>query len=251
MNWHINHIYSKFMLKSIIITLMLGIPLVVNAQGKITRPHKPNTSVSQNTSDKPTKTPPKVLVSSSDGYINGYGYVDLGLPSGNLWSTCNLGANNPWEYGDYYAWGETSTKAIYSDKNNLYYYKDLADISGNPKYDASTLIMGSGWQMPNKDDFQELLDNCSWFWDYEGFRIVGPNGNSIYLPRANTTYKFEGQFPTCIYFSSSPSQEVWDNKRTTFRLYKDNSHSEIRPYTRGEGCPIRPVAKVVGKSVAK
>lgn len=181
MNWHINHIYSKFMLKSIIITLMLGIPLVVNAQGKITRPHKPNTSVSQNTSDKPTKTPPKVLVSSSDGYINGYGYVDLGLPSGNLWSTCNLGANNPWEYGDYYAWGETSTKAIYSDKNNLYYYKDLADISGNPKYDASTLIMGSGWQMPNKDDFQELLDNCSWFWDYEGFRIVGPNGNSIYL----------------------------------------------------------------------
>lgn len=104
--------------------------------------------------------------------------------------------------------------------------------------------MGKDWRMPNKDEYQELMDNCAWLWDKNGFKIIGPNGKSIYLPGANTTYKYEGQFPTCIYFTSTPSNEIWDNKRTTYRLYKNDSYSQIKPYTRGEGCPIRAVTKL-------
>lgn len=84
-------------------------------QGKVSRPTQ-----QQSQSSKPKKSNPKVTVSKPDGYINGYGYVDLGLPRGTKWATCNIGAKSPEEAGDYFAWGETTTKPVYSYTANLY-----------------------------------------------------------------------------------------------------------------------------------
>ncbi len=145
-------------------------------------------------------------------------YVDLGLPSGTLWATCNVGANSPEEYGDYFAWGETEPKTNYNwitykwmnegqatwSEINKYTFADgqtsacWYDADGNfigdgkteldPADDAATANWGSGWQMPSFDQIQELLDNCTMAWTTQGgvngTLVIGPNGNTLFLPAA-------------------------------------------------------------------
>lgn len=106
-------------------------------------------------------------------------YVDLGLPSGTLWAKCNVGASNPWEYGGYYAWGETSTKAdnAYTDEN--YKYNNSSKYSSNDKLnlsdDAAYVNMGSNWRMPTTDEWNELVNNCNgeWVSNYNGTGVDG------------------------------------------------------------------------------
>lgn len=125
------------------------------------------------------------------GKLNGHEWVDLGLPSGLKWATCNIGATSPEEYGGYYAWGETSTKNFYSADNYPYgntkdhSYNIPYDISGT-SYDVAQQWWGSTWQMPTFSDIKELYYNCSFSWEYlngiSGARMTGKNGNSIFLP---------------------------------------------------------------------
>ncbi len=120
--------------------------------------------------------------------INGHEYVDLGLPSGLKWATCNIGATNPEDYGDYYAWGETGTKSSYTEDNSITYGKSMSDISGNAEYDAATANWGGTWRMPTSTEVEELINNCIWAWTSQngvnGYKVTGPNGNSIFLPAA-------------------------------------------------------------------
>ena len=120
--------------------------------------------------------------------VKSHEYVDLGLPSGIKWATCNVGANAPEEYGDYFAWGEIIPKESYTEDNCLTYGKSMTDISGNSQYDAATANWGGAWRMPTKAEQQELLNNCTWEWttlnDVHGYKVTGPNGNSIFLPAA-------------------------------------------------------------------
>ena len=123
-------------------------------------------------------------------------YVDLGLPSGTLWATCNLGATKPTEAGDRYAWGETTTKSSFSKSNYAYYnsstdsYTDLgADIAGTG-YDAATVNLGKDWKMPSKTEMAELESKCTWQWTQvegvNGYKVTGPNGNSLFFPHNPT-----------------------------------------------------------------
>lgn len=97
-------------------------------------------------------------------------YVDLGLPSGNLWATCNLGASSPEAYGDYYAWGEVEPKQEYTYPNHKW-YKEGAPSLGFTKYnnedgkltlededDAVIQKLGNGWRTPTLADFRELTN---------------------------------------------------------------------------------------------
>ena len=138
----------------------------------------------------------------SNGIINGHEYVDLGLPSGLLWATCNVGANNPYEYGDYFAWGETSTKTSYSMDNYKFcqgsritkYTKSDWLTQLKPSDDAATVNWGGTWRLPTKEEFEELWHKCKWEkcsielipdqkWAF-GYKVIGSNGNSIFLPQA-------------------------------------------------------------------
>ena len=123
-----------------------------------------------------------------DGEIAGYYYVDLGLPSGVKWATCNVGASSPEDYGDYFAWGETSPKAEYTWENSVTFGEQMSDISGNAQYDAATANWGGSWRMPTNDEMQELIDHCEWEWTevngVNGSRVIGPNGSCIFLPAA-------------------------------------------------------------------
>ena len=147
-------------------------------------------------------------------------YVDLGLPSGTLWATCNVGADNPEESGYFFAWGETEPKDVYdwpyykwghwvvdtiSDHSHIiveetwfkYYFRNWNNNSHDvgdgktvldPEDDAAYVNWGSKWCMPTLEQFQELLSKCDWQWTerngVNGQLVTGPNGKSIFFPAA-------------------------------------------------------------------
>lgn len=143
--------------------------------------------------------------------------VDLGLSV--KWATCNIGATLPADYGNYYAWGEIATKSSYDRGNSLTYGdSSLGDISANATYDAARANCGDTWRIPTNAECQELIDCCSWTWTSQensdgeavnGYKIVGANGNSIFLPAAGFCYRsslyFAGAYGT--YWSSSPATD--------------------------------------------
>ena len=132
--------------------------------------------------------------------------VDLGLPSGLLWSDVNLGANLPEEYGGYYAWGETTEKESYSWETYQYgdgkafskYVPTGSEFGKNGFADDKTILareddpasvnLGGKWRTPTIDEWLELENYGKWTWttinETNGFRVEGPNGNSIFLPAA-------------------------------------------------------------------
>lgn len=157
-----------------------------------------------------------------DGIIRGHKYVDLGLPSGLKWATCNVGADEPWEYGDYFAWGETTPKSEYTEENSKTNGKNIGDISGNAAYDAATANWGGSWRMPTRAEIQELVDNCTWTWTTQngvkGYKVKSKkSGNNIFLPAAG------GRFGSSLlvdgslgyYWSSSP----YENTYRAYGLY--------------------------------
>jgi hypothetical protein len=136
-------------------------------------------------------------------------WVDLGLPSGLKWATCNLGASTPGDYGNYYAWGETRPKSEYWSDNCSSYGKTWSDIGGDSSRDAATANWGGSWRMPTNGEFRELEDNCTWTWTtqngHKGYRVTGKNGQSIFLPAAGYrdrgTLYYDGGYG--YYWSSS------------------------------------------------
>jgi hypothetical protein len=159
-------------------------------------------------------------VPAYDVTINGYytedtyEFVDLGLPSGLLWATKNIGAATPEDYGYYFAWGETDIK-------ESYYWGTYRYCNGSPvtltKYcnsyeygqvdnkntldeedDAAIQNWGKPWRTPTLSETQELINNCSWNYTSKngiyGYTVTGPNGNSFFLPAAGVK-----QYKTTFY----------------------------------------------------
>ena len=117
---------------------------------------------------------------------NGHEYVDLGLPSGLKWATCNVGAIKPEEYGDYFAWGETEPKQSYN-KDNYTYNSNTRTLPLSA--DAARVNWGGKWRMPTKTEQDELRNHCTWEWTTlngeKGYKVISKkNGNSIFLPAA-------------------------------------------------------------------
>ena len=139
-------------------------------------------------------------------------YVDLGLPNGTLWATHNVGATKPQEFGDYFAWGETVPKEIYTastyqwayiENGKVYFSKyntksELGTVDDktelDPEDDAAYVNMGPEWRMPTREQIEELVDNCTWEWTQlkgvNGLQVTGPNGKSIFLPAAGESLKY-------------------------------------------------------------
>ena len=134
------------------------------------------------------------------GYLthNGYKYVDLGLPSGLKWATCNIGANSPEEYGLYFAWGETTGYTGADVKSGVRKFDEASytasAISANLtlNQDAAHINLGGNWRMPTSEEYRELINNCDVTWtdDYNGTGTTGNiftsmiNENSVFFPAA-------------------------------------------------------------------
>ena len=191
-----------------------------------------------------------------DEQINHYEYVDLGLPSGLKWATCNIGANSPEDYGDYYAWGETTTKSEYTSDNSLTYgltYSQLqsqgyVDGEGNltPSHDAARANWGGSWRMPTENEISELISCCEWestqVNGVYGSNVTGPNGNSIFLPRAGLCHDSPLDFvgEVGLYWSSTP-YKIYNED--AYRLHFSYSNTSINSRGRDIGQSVRPVTE--------
>lgn len=196
---------------------------------------------------------------------NGYQWVDMGLPSGLLWATCNLGTNKSTELGDYFAWGETETKESYTNKTYKWYedsdeiveikYSDLfkADASGNIRTlleledDAANVKLGGNWRMPTREEFEELLhpantDLCLVTKnDVKGYLVVSKkNGNTLFLPAAGFKLADEvtGVEDEYYYWTSEHAEEGLGVANVVGNFY---GSLDVRPFNRPIGCTIRPV----------
>ena len=176
--------------------------------------------------------------------------VDLGLSV--KWACCNVGANRPEDYGDYFAWGETSPKSSYTPENYQHwvdYEGDgylgseectiNSDISGT-QYDAATVNWGGSWRMPTNAEFSELIENCTYKPIAQGLIVTGPNGNSIFFPdagyRCGSSSYLVGS--ACFYWSSTPYEAG-----CAFGLYSGSAdHYEGWGY-RYIGRSVRPVSE--------
>lgn len=201
--------------------------------------------------------------------LNGHEYVDLGLPSGTKWATCNIGATIPEEYGDYFAWGETSPKTEYSPDNYKYwnyeddehetwiyllkYNIDCWGVEDNKKVlepidDAASVNWGKGWRMPTKKEFDELYKYCTCMEatsnGVKGQLIVGCNNNYIFLPNAGSSMYRKDLVG--YYWSSS----IYDAKNENNWHYYTNYAwiNENNKENRYCGLSVRPVCNITSNT---
>jgi hypothetical protein len=167
----------------------------------------------------------------------GHEYVDLGLSV--KWATCNIGANSPEDYGEYYAWGETSTKSSYLDDNCTTWNQKIDDIKGTNR-DVAHVKWGGDWRMPTKEEFDELCEKCNWEWTGSGYKVTGPNGNSIYLPAAgcHSIEMLFGDGFVGYYWSSTPYSE---GTQGAYDLFFDSDDQDAGWGDRYYGYTVRPV----------
>ena len=179
--------------------------------------------------------------------------IDLGLPSGTKWACCNVGATKPEGDGDYYAWGETTTKSDYSWST----YKhcdgsssschDLGSSICGTQYDVAHVKWGGPWQLPTLDQIKELLDKCNkgvWTTQngVEGRKFTGPNGGSIFLPAAGCRYGtvLDSRGTGGYYWSGAQSTSGGDD---AYYLFFSSVNADWGNLNRGYGPSVRPVAR--------
>lgn len=181
--------------------------------------------------------------------------VDLGLSV--KWATFNLGAIASWDFGDYYAWGETEPKNDYSwetykwcqgNYDSIFKYSSSIDnkMTLDPEDDAAHVFLGGKWRMPTIDELNELATQCKWTWtsvnQVEGFLVESKsNGNSIFVPAAGYMMDFDlQQRGEGFYWSSS--QHNSSGYSLYFDPYSIFSIRQLQWYSpRKNGYPIRPV----------
>ena len=195
----------------------------------------------------------------SHGTCNGHEWVDLGLSV--KWATCNIGANNSEEAGDYFAWGEIYAKEEYSAKNYKHVIYSTGDffafkqrkmlriecVNHDSSRDAAFANWGEPWGMPTKAELEELCNLCVWKWKtrhgVNGYEVKGLNGNSIFLPAVGFV---QGKQSSCrgeygYLWSSYGNMECMEE---AFGVgFMSNGYYSIGKYNRYYGLPIRPVTE--------
>lgn len=191
-------------------------------------------------------------------------YVDLGLPSGNLWATCNLGASSPEAYGDYYAWGEVEPKQKYTYPNHKW-YKEGAPSQGFTKYnnedgkltlededDAVIQKIGNGWRTPTLADFRELTNQKyttiekTTLNGVAGYQITSKkNGKSIFIPFAGfkrdkpqtREISVDEEVAVCMTNLRRIDDMVYNAWSFAFQNDRIGRYGKLRP----DGISVRPV----------
>ena len=214
-----------------------------------------------------------VTTAQAQNTINGHEYVDLGLPSGTLWATCNVGAETPEDYGLYFAWGETVGYTGDTSDGRLFDWANYKWCDGSnttltkycnnsekgkdgftddktvldPEDDAATANWGEDWRMPTLDEIKELLDNTTNEWTelngVKGRKFTAKNGsgNFIFLPASG--YRYGGSlFDVGSYGDYWSSSLYESNPADAYYLYFYSGYADWDYGTRLYGLSVRPVA---------
>ena len=195
----------------------------------------------------------------NNGTENGYAYVDLGLSV--KWATCNVGANSLEDYGDYFAWGETSTKSTYNWSTYKYCngsYNTLTKYNNSSSYgtvdnktqldlsdDAARVNWGGSWRMPTDAEWTELREQCTWTWTTQngvyGRKVTSKtNGNSIFLPAAGSR-EDSSLYNAGSYGNFWSSSLYTDDPYYAWRVYFSSSNVDRDIGSRYYGQSVRPV----------
>ena len=199
---------------------------------------------------------------SNGSTLNGHEAVNLGLPSGIKWASCNVGASSPEDYGGYYAWGEVEEKEDYSWDTYKWYNgsddtmtkyctdSDYGTVDNksvlDPEDDVAHVKWGGSWRMPTRAEQEELLDECTWEWTtlngVNGYRVTGPNGNSIFLPAAG------GRYGTDLYYRGGYgycwSSSLYDGySGGAYLLDFGSGYFDLNFDSRFYGLSVRPVSE--------
>ena len=205
----------------------------------------------------------RLALDDSTPYIDEHEWVDLGLSSGTLWATCNVGASSPEDYGDYFAWGETAPKDNYNWStykwsngsyttmtkyctSSSYGYNGFVDNKTelDPEDDVAYVYWGPSWRMPTTEQQRELYKKCSSVWTTQngvnGRVFTGPNGYTLFLPAAGDRWGgslddvgSRGYYWSRTLYSYYPI--------SAYDLYFDSGSVYWGNYDRGYGFPVRAV----------
>lgn len=205
---------------------------------------------------------------------NDHEYIDLGLPSGNMWATCNIGADAPEEAGNYYAWGETAPKQTYTAENYPYIrlvienedtLRKLTKYCSQSNFgyegfrdelesllaedDAAAVNWGGQWKTPSEEDYNELFENCTITTDtinnVVGLTFKATNGNSIFMP-AVRYYSDEGlaNYVCGRYWTSTLATDISYTDPTCAihcSFYLEYEDADVYPWSRECGMPVRAI----------
>lgn len=209
-----------------------------------------------------------ISITQTSNIANGHEYVDLGLPSGTKWATCNVGATVFYEYGEYYAWGETEPKNKYTEENYkyakynngkdadgfqvkdpFYEYENLGeDISGT-QYDVAHVKWGDNWSMPTYDQVVELQQYTKKQYatinGVSGYKIISKesdNNNWIFMPCAGFASDEHTGGHFFDYWTSTP---WWPgvNDKKAYEFYSVDEKPDKKFGERWRGFSVRPVIK--------
>ena len=185
-------------------------------------------------------------------------YVDLGLSI--KWGTCNIGAKNPEDFGNFYQWGDVATKENYdwdtykygTDRTNLekYNVKDGKTVL-DPEDDAAIVNLGEGWRMPTPAEIKELVDNCTWEWttvnNVKGYKVTAKNGNSIFLPAAGVMFTknpyYGGQYGYYLSNTLREGEESYVKMYAQGFSFQSDKYQADDRIVRNYGITVRPVHK--------
>lgn len=197
--------------------------------------------------------------------LAGHEAVDLGLPSGTLWATMNVGATSVNDYGSFFSWGETSYKSVYDITTYAHCRKSYTTLT---KYcldmnygsvdnktvldmedDAARAVWGGSWRMPTQAEMQELLDECTCVWTIRerlsGIIFTSANGNSVFFPASGYCYGGDGEERDLkgYYWTSSLSGSFSGNANTLVfdsgDSYRGSANCSV--IDRFVGAAVRPV----------
>ncbi|MBQ3324801.1 MAG: hypothetical protein IJG81_08170 [Muribaculaceae bacterium] len=248
----------KHLFKVTILTLAMLCCYTMISEAKVKKTRKARTE------KRITKTPSlsskeigSETMNDSQKTTNEREYVDLGLPSGTLWATCNVGASSPYEAGSYFAWGETTPKQDYSLNSYKWYntvtgkYTKYCDNSSYGVVDNKTELeladdaayvnWGKNWRMPTKAQFDELRAECTWQWNGSGYLVTSKkNGATLILPaaggRGGSLLGLSGSYG--YYWSRSLYP---DYSHYAFNLYFHSGHVNTHYSSRFDGQSVRAV----------
>lgn len=193
-----------------------------------------------------------------------YGTIDLGLPSGTLWSDKNVGAVEIWNDGYYVAWGETTEKddyslpnykwSVFQDYENFYFTKYTQQDylkKLTPEDDIASIMMGTEWCTPTQEEWEELLAYCTWQWvtthpgEKDGYVVIGPNGKVIFLPASGRM----GQTTNTVlnkwgcYWTSDRGGVLSGKEIYAYELYFTADSKKIVNTNREAGLTVRAVKR--------
>ena len=182
-------------------------------------------------------------VASAIGVDTSVEFVDLGLQSGTLWAKCNVGAEHEYDFGDYYKYGKGSEQYV---KNDSYY--DGTEDPLAAAADTAAQVMGNGWHMPTKDQFEELIANTTFTWEEnfdgsgkEGGKFTAANGNYVFFPATGYYFYGDDNVHDPRRFNVWTSTPNGNSSAYQFKCYYNNSTPSSNSSSRNFGFTVRGV----------